>query len=31
METKQRWQDWLNLILGIWLLSAPFFGIGAAK
>lgn len=26
---KQRWQDWLNLILGLWLLTAPFFGVGA--
>lgn len=27
---KQRWQDWLNLVLGLWLLTAPFFGMGAA-
>ncbi|MFZ5589994.1 MAG: SPW repeat domain-containing protein [Pseudomonadota bacterium] len=28
METKQRWQDWINLILGLWLLVAPFLGVG---
>ena len=25
METQGRWQDWLNLVLGIWLLFTPFF------
>jgi hypothetical protein len=25
--TQRRWQDSLNLILGIWLFVAPFFGI----
>lgn len=29
METKQRWQDWVNLILGVWLFVAPFFGLVA--
>lgn len=29
METKQRWQDWVNLILGVWLFIAPFFGLVA--
>lgn len=29
MDTKQRWQDWLNLLLGIWLVVAPLIGIGA--
>lgn len=29
VETKFRWQDWVNLILGVWLFIAPFFGIGA--
>lgn len=23
MRTRKRWQDWLNLALGIWLLIAP--------
>lgn len=31
METKQRWQDWVNLILGIWLFVSPFFGIGVVS
>jgi hypothetical protein len=26
--SEQRWQDWLNLILGVWLIVAPFFGVG---
>ena len=25
MNIKQRWQDWVNLILGIWLFITPFF------
>jgi len=29
METKQRWQDWVNLILGIWLFITPFLGLVA--
>ena len=29
METKQRWQDWVNVILGVWLFIAPFFSIVA--
>lgn len=29
MENKQRWQDWLNLLLGLWLFVAPFVGVGA--
>jgi hypothetical protein len=29
METKQRWQDWVNLFLGIWLFITPFFGVDA--
>ena len=28
MERKQRWQDWMSLILGIWLFLSPFFGLG---
>lgn len=24
METKQRWQDWVNLIFGFWLFITPF-------
>lgn len=27
METKQRWQDWVNLILGVWLFITPFLGM----
>jgi len=26
---KQRWQDWTNVLLGAYLVLAPFFGIGA--
>lgn len=26
---KGLWQDWVNLVLGVWLFIAPFFGIGA--
>lgn len=26
--SRQRWQDWANLVLGIWLVLAPFFGVG---
>jgi len=29
METKQRWQDWVNLILGVWLFITPFLGLVA--
>lgn len=25
MDTKQRWQDWVILVLGVWLFFAPFF------
>jgi len=31
MEHKQRWQDWLNLILGIWLFFSPFVGMEVAS
>lgn len=31
MEKKQRWQDWVNLILGIWLFLSPWFGIGVTE
>ena len=27
---KQRWQDWTNVLLGVWLVLAPFSGIGVA-
>lgn len=27
-RTVGRWQDWFNLILGVWLIAAPFAGIG---
>ncbi len=26
---EQRWQDWTVVLLGLWLVLAPFFGIGA--
>lgn len=29
MDNKRRWQDWLNLTLGVWLFAAPFFGLSA--
>jgi len=29
METKRRWQDWINLILGVWLFITPFLGMDA--
>jgi len=29
MESKQRWQDWINLILGVWLFITPFLGLDA--
>ena len=29
METKQRWQDWVNLALAVWLFISPFVGIVA--
>jgi len=25
---EQRWQDWINVLLGAWLVLTPFFGIG---
>lgn len=25
---KQRWQDWTNVLLGVWLALAPFSGVG---
>ena len=27
-RTTGRWQDWFNLVLGAWLILAPFVGIG---
>ena len=24
MKTKQRWQDWINLIAGVWLFISPW-------
>jgi hypothetical protein len=29
--SKGLWQDWVNLVLGAWLLIAPFLGVGAAS
>ena len=26
LETRSRWQDWINLGLGAWLFLMPFFG-----
>lgn len=31
MERQQRWQDWVNLVLGVWLFLSPFFGIGESQ
>lgn len=31
MTDSQPWQDWVNLVLGAWLVLAPFFGVGAAN
>ncbi len=28
---EQRWQDWTNLLLGAYLVLAPFFGIGTVN
>lgn len=25
------WQDWVNLVLGAWLLIAPFLGVGVGS
>jgi len=30
-RTTGRWQDWFNLILGAWLILAPFIGIGVSN
>lgn len=30
MSDDQRWPDWVNLVLGGWLIAAPFVGIGAS-
>lgn len=29
MRDEERWPDWVNLVLGGWLIAAPFVGIGA--
>lgn len=29
-RTMGRWQDWFNLVLGAWLIVAPFVGVGSA-
>ncbi len=31
MRANQRWQDRVNLVLGLWLFLSPFFGIGAGS
>lgn len=28
---QNRWQDWTNVLLGTWLVLAPFVGIGVAS
>lgn len=28
VRDEQRWQDWVNIVLGGWLILAPFIGIG---
>lgn len=25
------WQDWVNLVLGVWLFLAPWFGLGESQ
>ena len=27
---EQRWQDWMNLVLGGWLILAPLIGLGVS-
>ncbi len=29
MKQTQRWQDWVNLVVGAWLFLTPFAGVGA--
>lgn len=31
MNEQQRWQDQVNMILGAWLIFAPFLGIGGVN
>jgi len=28
--SKNRWQEWVNMALGLWLFVSPFFGYGHA-
>ena len=28
MNTKPRWQEWINMALGLWLFVSPLFGFG---
>lgn len=30
MNGNKRWQDWLNLLLGVWLSLSPVLGVGAS-
>jgi SPW repeat len=30
MSKQNRWQDWVTLILGLWLFVSPFFMIGGS-
>ncbi len=27
-QVRVRWQDWLNITLGMWLIAAPLMGVG---
>ena len=31
MGTKIRWQEWINMALGLWLFVSPFFGFGSVN
>lgn len=31
MHTTHMWQDWLNGILGIWVLVIPFIGVSGSS
>jgi hypothetical protein len=30
-QYEQRWQDWVNLILGAWLFLSPWFGLASTS
>lgn len=31
MEAKYRWQEWINVALGLWLFVSPYFGYGTGS